>query len=103
VSPFTLVAIAAAAVLAGGWLLVVFLRPSPGRTAIEWVATTALYLTLGSWFLGLSLEAHAEARTALLIPFGFLAFLFCTGFCVSTWKTVAQVAGRDRARLNATN
>lgn len=93
-SPYSLVALVGLGVLVVGWLLVVFLRPGPLRAVVEWVATTAMYVTLASWFLGLSLEAHAEGRTWALVPFGFLTVLFCAGLCVSLYKTAAQLAGR---------
>ena len=102
-SPFSLVAACGAGLLVAGWLCVSFMRPGPRRAAIEWIATTALYLTLGSWFIGLSLDARAEGRTWLLVPFGFLAFLFSAGFCVSTWRTLAQLAGAREKGTSATN
>ena len=102
-SPFSLVAACGAGILLIAWLCVVFMAPSPRRAAIEWIATTALYLALGAWFIGLSLDARAEGRTLLLIPFGFLAFLFCAGFCVSTWRTLAQLAGAREKGTSATN
>ena len=102
-SPYTVVALCAAAVLAVGWLWVSFAPEGRGRARVERIATTALYLALASWFVGLSLDAHAEGRTVLLIPFGFLACLFSAGLCVSLWQTVAFTVRRGGAAESATN
>ncbi len=92
--PTTVVALASAAVVVVLWLVVSFLPRSVRRTSIEWLATSALFLALGAWFIGLSLEARAEGRIWLLVPFGFLAVVFSSGLCVSTWRTCAHLLGR---------
>ena len=74
--PTTTVALVAAAGVVVLWLVVSFLPPGRGRTSVEWLATTALFLALGAWFIGLSMEARAEGRIGLLVPFGFLAFVY---------------------------
>ena len=102
-SPYTAVALCGAAVLALGWLWVSFAPDGPGRVVAEWISTTGMYLALASWFVGLSLDAHAEGRTALLIPFGFLTVMFSAGLCVSLWRTAASVLGSSRAGESATN
>jgi hypothetical protein len=53
--------------------------------------------------VGLSLGAHAEGRTVLLVPFGFLTVLFSVGLCVSAWRTVEFALGRTRTAETATN
>jgi hypothetical protein len=103
VSPYTAVALCGAAILALGWLWVSFAPEGRGRAAAEWIATTAMYLALASWFAGLSLDAHAEGRTALLVPFGFLTVLFSAGLCVSVWRTLAFLLGRTAAGESTTN
>jgi hypothetical protein len=103
VSPYTVVALCGAAVLALGWLWVSFAPEGRGRALVEWISTTGMYLALASWFVGLSLDAHAEGRTALLIPFGFLTVLFSAGLLVSFWRTGAFLLGRGGAGESATN
>jgi hypothetical protein len=103
VSPYTVVALCGAAILALGWLWVSFAPDGRGRAVAEWISTTAMYLTLSSWFVGLSLGAHAEGRTALLVPFAFLTVLFSAGLCVSAWRTVEFALGRTRTAETATN
>jgi len=103
VSPYTAVALCGAAILALGWLWVSFAPDGRGRALAEWIATTAMYLALASWFVGLSLDAHAEGRTALLVPFGFLMVLFSAGLCVSLWRTLAFLLGRTGTADSATN
>ena len=102
-SPYTVVALCGAAILALGWLWVSFAPDGRGRAVAEWISTTAMYLTLSSWFVGLSLGAHAEGRTALLVPFGFLTVLFSLGLCVSAWRTVEFALGRTRTAETASN
>ena len=101
--PLVWVALAGAVLLLAGWLAIVAMRPGPRRVVVEWLAATAMFLALGAWFVHLLLDARAEGRTALLIPFGFLAFTFCAGFCVSVYKTVAQLLGRSGAGQSATH
>ena len=99
----TTIALGAAAVLVVLWLVVSFTAPSPRRVLVEMLATTALFLALGSWFIGLSLNAHAAGHTALLIPFGFLAFVFSAGLCVSTWRTLGHLLRRSGGAESATH
>lgn len=101
--PTTAVALAASAVVAVLWLVISFLQPGRGRTSVVWLATTMLFLALGSWFIGLSIEARADGRTWLLAPFGFLAFVFSAGLCVSTWRTCAHLLGRSSSAQSATH
>jgi hypothetical protein len=101
--PTTAVALVAAAGVVLLWLVVSFLQPGRNRTSVELLATTALFLALGSWFVGLSVEARAEGRNWLLVPFGFLAFVFCSGLCVSSWRTVAHLLGRTGSTESATH
>lgn len=101
--PTTAVALAAAAGVVVLWLVVSFLKPGRGRTSVELLATTVLFLALGAWFIGLSMGARAEGRTWLLVPFGFLAFVFSAGLCVSTWRTCAHLLGRSGGSESATH
>ena len=93
-SPTSVVALAGLGLLVVGWLATAMMRPGPGRAVIEWVATTGLFVALAGWFTGLALGAHADDRTLLLVPFGFLAALFGAGTLVSLFKTLAQARGR---------
>jgi hypothetical protein len=102
-SPFSLVAAVGATILVIGWISIVILKPSPARDLLGWIGATALYLALASWFVGLSLEVWHEQRWALLVAFGFLAFMFSTGLLVSLYRTVLQIAGRSSATQSATN
>lgn len=102
-SPTSLAALIGLGVLVVGWLLVVVMRPSRVRAVVEWIATTAMYVALGSWFLGLSLEARAEGSAWRLVPFGFLTVLFCGGLCVSLYKTFAEILGRGSGAVSATH
>jgi hypothetical protein len=101
--PTTAVALAAAGVVVVLWLGVSFLPPGRGRRSLEWLATTALFLALGSWFIGLSWEARSEGNTWLLVPFAFLAFVFTAGLCVSTWRTCAHLLRRGGGAESATH
>jgi len=102
-SPTSLAALIGLGVLVVGWLLVVVMRPSPARAVVEWIATTAMYVALGSWFLGLSRGAWAEGHVWLLVPFGFLTVLFAGGLCVSLYKTAAEILGRGSGFSSATH
>lgn len=101
--PTTAVALAAAGVVLVLWLAISFLPAGRGRASLEWLATTSLFLALGAWFIGLSLEARAAGRIWLLVPFAFLAFVFSAGLLVSTWRTCAHLLGRGAGAESATH
>ncbi len=102
-SPFNLVALVGAAILVPGWILAVVLKPGPTRDKVGWVGATALYLALSSWFLGHCLRFWHEERWALLVPIGFLAFMFSLGLLVSSYRTIGQFVDRTSASQSATN
>lgn len=102
-TPFNQVALVGVAILVPGWILAVVLKPGPARDKVGWVGATALYLALSAFFLGHCLRFWEEGRWALLIPIGFLAFMFSVGLLVSSYRTIAQFVGRTSASQSATN
>lgn len=88
------IGLGALAVLVVGWLAVSFLPAGRRRAGIEWVAATAAFAALASFFLSLVLHAWAEGSILPLIAFGLLGAVFTSGFFVSLFKTISAIRGR---------
>lgn len=102
-SPFAIVGYAAAAVVGIAWLVISFSRPGRGRTLIEWIAATGIYVALTSLFSYLVWRAWREESTVALVGFGFLLLIFASGTCVSLVQIVAARRGSRRSQSSATN
>ena len=103
IGPLAAIGGCALTVLIVGWLVVSFSAPSPRRTAIEWVAASAMFAALLSLFVNLVLRASESGNTVALVGFGFLCALFGGGFIVSLYQTFAAVKGGGDSGSSATN
>ncbi len=92
-SCFNLTALCAFGVVVVAWLAVSFMSPGRPRATGVWIATIALYASLFAFFLGNSLGAWSEGKTAPLVAFGFLCALFALGLVVSLGRFVAHLTG----------
>ena len=99
------IGMSAVAVLVVGWLVVSFSPPGPRRAVVEWIAAMAMYVALVSLFVNLSLEALEKDSTVGLVAFGFLTFLFGSGFLVSVYNVYNAVrdGGKAQTASTATN
>ena len=88
-----MIAIGAIAVVVIGWLAVSFMSAGPGRRRIEWLAATALYVALLSFFINLVRRSIASDNEAGMIAFGFLAGMFSIGLVIASVKTIAALRG----------
>jgi hypothetical protein len=88
------VALGALAVLVIAWLAVSFLSPGARRRPLEWIAATAMYVALLAFFSRQLLDAVADDSLVRMFAFGFLVTVFGLGLVISTWRTVAALAGR---------
>lgn len=75
------------------WLVISFTQPGRGRSLLEWVGATHLYVALGALFLSLVLDSRANDNTLGLVAFGFLLCVFVLGFCVSLVNTFRALGG----------
>jgi hypothetical protein len=104
VSPFIGVALAGLAVVVACWLALAFLPPGRARQRLAAIGANGLFLALAGWFVHLALDARADGRTWLLIPFGFFGFVFCAGLLLSLRRTALELRGRAvDAASGATN
>jgi len=102
VDPLAIVGWAAVAFLVVGWLVVSYSKPSPRRTAFEWLSASALYLALLMLFTNLSLKAHANGSTVALVLFLFLGVMFASGLVITLYN--AATSGRaPKTGPSATN
>jgi fucose 4-O-acetylase-like acetyltransferase len=90
----SLIATAAAVVVALTWLVVSFSAPTPRRRGIEWLGATSLYVALLAFFVNLLRRAIVSGSEAGMIGFGFLTTVFAIGLVISVWKMVAALRGR---------
>jgi hypothetical protein len=102
-SIFSIIAIAAGSVVVIGWLVVSFSPPSPIRTVIEWLSTTAMFAAILAIFVSLALRLHASGHVFLVWALGALCVLFGGGLLVSAWRTVAAIGGEKKVESSATN
>ncbi len=102
-SVFQIIWIVAGGVLVIGWLVISFTPPSPNRTVIEWLSTTAMYAAILAIFVSLMLRAHASGHVFAAWAIGLLCVLFGGGLLVSAWKTVAAFGGDKKTQRSATN
>jgi protein-S-isoprenylcysteine O-methyltransferase Ste14 len=93
----SMIAIGAVAVVAIGWLAVSFLGPTAQRRKIEWIAASALYVALLTFFVNLVRRSVASDNEAGMVAFGFLTAMFAAGLLLSLWKTVGALRGRAAA------
>jgi len=80
-------------VLFVGWLVVSFSPPSPRRTSLEWLSTTAMYVALLTLFVHLTRRAAAGDNSVALAAFGFLCVFFGGGLLVTLYHTVVAFRG----------
>lgn len=85
----------AGAVLAIGWLAVSFMKPGRARSVVEWTATVAMYVAIGSIMARLLHRFWIADNEALIGIFGFLCLVFGSGLLVSLVLLVRTLAGRD--------
>ena len=97
----SMIAIGAVSIVAIGWLAVSFLAPTPQRRKIEWLAATALYVALLSFFINLILKSLAGNNKAGVIAFGFLAGMFSIGLVVASVKTIAALRGSSASKQSS--
>jgi hypothetical protein len=93
----------AVGLLVVGWLVVSFSAPSRGRTVIEWLAATAMYVALLSLFTHLVLRSQESGNTLGLVDFGFLWIMFAGGLLVALYRTLAAARGAEDNTQSATN
>ncbi len=91
--PIAIVGFGAFGVVLLLWLVISFREPGPGRSLLEWLGATHLYVALGALFLTLVLDARADGSTLRQIAFGFLLLVFGLGFCVSLVNTLRAIGG----------
>jgi hypothetical protein len=89
-----MIAIGAAGVVGVGWLLVSFLQPGRGRSIIEWLSALALYLVIVSMMANGFRRFWAADNELLIGVFGFLVFLFGTGFLLTIVMAIREITGR---------
>jgi len=89
-----MIAIGAAALVAIGWLLVSFLAPGRARTMLEWLSALSLYVVLVSIMANGFRRFWAADNELLIGVFGFLIFLFGSGFLLTAVFTVRELVGR---------
>ncbi|MBW2269896.1 MAG: hypothetical protein JRH16_15090 [Deltaproteobacteria bacterium] len=91
--PIGLVGFGALGVVVLLWLVISFSDPGRGRSLLEWLAATHLYVALGALFYKLVLDAWADGSLVGQIGFGFLLLVFALGFCVSLVNTLRALGG----------
>jgi len=99
-SPLTIIGVCSLAVLIAGWLFVSFTAPGRTRTVVEWLAASAIYGALLTFFIHLVREAD---NTVALVAFGFLCALFAGGLLVSLYHTLGSFRGGGDSGTSATN
>lgn len=82
-------------VLAACWLAISFMAPGRARTSLEWLATVAMYLAIGSIMARLLHRFWIADNEALIGAFGFLCFVFGSGLVVSCVFLMRALAGRS--------
>lgn len=97
------VAIGAVAAVAVIWLVVSFTRPGKGRTLLEWLGATGLYVALLALFINLFLAASQADSLAGQIGFGLLVFIFGSGLAVTLVKTALSLRTPPTGPTSATN
>jgi hypothetical protein len=101
--PIGVVGCGAFAVVLLLWLVISFSAPGRGRSLLEWLGATHLYVALGALFLKLVLDARADESLLREIAFGFLLFVFALGFCVSLVNTLRALTGGGDGSDGATH
>ena len=86
------------------WHVVSLSAPGSRREALEWAATSCLYLALCMLFLGLVLRFLASGEIFFVIAFGFLGVIFVMGGCVSLFNLFRSLGSPGaKAQASATN
>ncbi len=85
----------AGAVLATGWLAVSFMKAGRTRSVVEWIATVAMYVAIGSIMARLLHRFWIADNEALIGVFGFLCLVLGSGLLVSLALLLRALAGRD--------
>lgn len=99
-----MVALGGLGVLVVTWLVVSFLSPSPARRRLEWIATTAMYVTLLAFFSRQLHDAVVDDSLVRMFAFGLLVVIFGLGFAISGVRLVGALAGRGAsAKSSATH
>jgi hypothetical protein len=94
VSPTSAAALAGLCIVIVCWLAVAALAPGRARERLAALGANGLFLALAGWFVHLALDARADGRTVLLVPFGFFAVVFSCGLLLSLYRTALELAGR---------
>ena len=97
------VAISAVAAVVVIWLIVSFTGPSLGRTRLEWLGATGVYVVLLSLFSSLFLSARSDDSLAGQIGFGLLAFIFGSGLAVTLVQLALSLRPPRSGPTSATN
>ena len=97
------VAIGAVAAVAVIWLAVSFTRPGRGRTLLEWLGATGLYVALLALFSHLFQSAREAESLAGQIGFGLLAFIFGSGLVLTLFQLLQSMRGPQAGPTSATN
>ncbi len=84
-----------AVVLVVAWLGVSFLPQGRTRSAVEWIATVAMYVVIGSVMARLFRRFWFADNSALIGVFGFLCLVFGAGLLTSLAMLARALAGRD--------
>jgi hypothetical protein len=98
-----MVAIGAGTVLALGWLWVSFQAPGRKRSVVEWTSALAMYLLL---LMLMAAQFHRfwdDGRWVMMTTFGFLVFLFGSGFIVTFVLLLRELVGKKSAGTDATH
>lgn len=100
----SVIALAGLAVLVVVWLVVSFLSPTPRRRVFEWIAATAMYVTLLAFFSRQLHDAIGDGSWVRMFAFGFLVTIFGIGLAISSVRTIrAMIGGGDGAHAGATH
>ena len=98
-----IVGFSSVALLAVSWLAASFASTPAGQSRLAWVGACALYLALGALFLNLCRRAWEQDSTVALVAFGFLLFIFTSGFLVSVVKTIGALRAGGSGSGHATH
>jgi len=100
----SMIALGGLAFLVIAWLVVSFLSPGAGRRKLEWLAATAMYVTLLAFFSRQLHDAIVDDSLARMFAFGFLVVIFGLGLVISSVRTIGALTGRSGpAKSSATH
>jgi len=94
VSATSAAALAGLCVVIVCWLALAALPPGRARERLAALGANGLFLALAGWFVHLALDARADGRIWLLVPFGFFSVVFSCGLVLSLYRTALELRGR---------